>query len=140
MLDTTQTGDNRTPALNVTFTSVPIFGNSQTDGTFSFDPTGYQDLKIGFQLFDGRHDIANPDWFVVSLADPAGQGSFDSDFFFGLSVSDPIEYAVLYGTQSPGAGPGQAPIPGALWLFGTVVAGAAGFKKLGKRRLSFVAA
>lgn len=73
-------------------------------------------------------------------ADPSGQGSFDADALFGLTVSDPIEYAVLYGTQSPGAGPGQAPIPGALWLFGTIVVGAAGFKKLNKRGLSFAAA
>jgi hypothetical protein len=88
---------------------------------------------LGFQFRDKGLLDPNPDWILVGLPDPAGGGSFDADFnavFLDLP-SDAIEYVVLYGSQSAGqgAGPGETPLPGAVWLLGSVLAGAAGLKK-----------
>jgi hypothetical protein len=121
--------------LNVSFSNA-----GHTDGSFSFDPTGYDNIHIGFQLFNGFHsdritipDLANPDWFTMALGSNAA-GDFDSDFFgfaFGHSfetISDPILYLVLYGT--PAEVRLATPLPAALPLF----AGAAGFLGLLLRR------
>ncbi len=142
VLDTTQIGVNNTPALNVSFSLNPLLSHS--DGTFSFLTTGFDSFMIGFQLNDTRAngnpgDIVNPDWFIIGLPDPAGSGTFDGDLFFGLLPSDAIKYAVLYGVAA-GPSPNSTPLPGTIWLLGTVLAGAAGFKKFGKRKMSFAAA
>ena len=137
VLDTTQTGVNGSPTLTTTFTD---FFN--TEGQFSFDPTSYQNLAIGFQLNDkklnGRPgDIVNPDYFVFALPN-IGSGIFDSDLNLVLFniFSDPIKYAVLYGELAFANEdiPAHTPIPGALWLFGTVLAGGVGFGRWRKKR------
>jgi PEP-CTERM motif len=123
VLDSTQSGVNGTPTLNVSFLPpvLPLFPN--TDGTFSFDPTGYQNFKIGFQFNDtkltgGSGDSINPDWFIIGLPYPAGSGSFDADLFFGLTPSDAIKYVVLYGEQAS-----VVPLPATLPLFASGLVG-----------------
>jgi hypothetical protein len=144
ILDTTQSGVNNTPALNVSFSAPVLPGFPNTDGNFSFVTTGYDGFMIGFQLNDAKlisgqpGDLENPDWFIIGLPDPAGSGLFDADALFGLLPSDAIKYAVLYGVAA-GPAPSNTPLPGTIWLLGTVLAGAgaAGFKKFGKRKVSF---
>jgi len=139
ILDTTKSGDNRSPSLTLAFSPPVLPGFSNTDGNFSFATAGFHAFYVGFQLndkgiFGQPGDIENPDWFIVGLADPAaGSGTFDADVLFGLLPSDSIKYAVLYGLQGPAGGPSTTPIPGALWLFGSVVAGAAGYRRLNKK-------
>jgi hypothetical protein len=130
VLDTTQTGVDGAPALTVAFDPNVLPNAPRTDGTFMFDPTGFTNFAVGFQFRDQGFLDPNPDWIVVGLPDPAGSGSFDADLnFFAELPSDAIEYAVLYGTVSPANGPSTTPLPAAVWLMGTVLAGAAGIKK-----------
>lgn len=130
--------------LNVTFSNA-----LHTDGSFSFDPTGYGNIHIGFQLFNGAQvgpipipDLLNPDWFTMALGSNAA-GDFDSDFFgfaFGHSfetISDPILYLVLYGT--PAEVRLATPLPGALLLFGSALVGGAGIRQWRSRRRKVLA-
>jgi hypothetical protein len=49
-------------------------------------------------------------------------------------------FSCVAGCTGGGPGPSPTPLPGALWLFGTVLAGAAGYKKYGKTGLRFAKA
>ena len=134
--DTTKTGDNRTPALTVVFTPISLTTGFQTDGSFSFNTAGLTNVKLGFQLTTFHGDFTHPDWFVFSLPNGTGSGTFDSDFSFTANgfelFSDPINYVVLYGEL--GGNQNETPIPGAVWLLGSVLGGGAGFKKWRNRR------
>ena len=131
--------------LNVTFSNA-----LHTDGSFSFDPTGYDNIHIGFQLFNGAQlgritipDLMNPDWFTMALGSNAA-GNFDADFFgfaFGHSfetISDSILYLVLYGTAAEVRL--ATPLPGALLLFGSALVGGAGIRQWRNRRRKALAA
>jgi hypothetical protein len=136
-LDTTKTGDNRAPVLTVVFSPISLTSGFQTDGTFSFNTAGLTNVKLGFQL-NTIGGILNPtpDWFIFNLPNGTGSGGFDADFAItanGFELpSDPILYAVLYGQL--GGNQNETPIPGAVWLLGSVLGGGAGIKKWRNRR------
>jgi hypothetical protein len=138
ILDTTKTGDNRAPALSVSFNPISLTSGFQTDGTFSFNPAGLTNIKIGFQLntIGGSID-PNPDWFIFNLPVGTGSGGFDADFALtanGFELpSDPISFVVLYGTLGGSQG-GETPIPGAVWLLGSVLGGGIGVRKWRSRK------
>lgn len=125
ILDTTQTGVNGPVPLSVTFSPPVLPGFPNTDGSFSFNTTGFQNFAIGFQLNDaGRNgNSENPDWFIVGLPNPAGSGSFDADVLFGFLPSNSIQYAVLYGDRTGGGNAGGTPLPAALPLFASGMGG-----------------
>jgi hypothetical protein len=141
VLDTTQVSVNGTPTLNVTF-APPILGVPNTDGTFTFNTAGFTNFFIGFQLNNqniGFIPDPNPDWFVFSLAGiTSGNGTFDADLHIVGPIdltSDSIDYVVLYGeTTTRGGNDSTTPVPGALWLFGSVLGGGLGFRRWRSRR------
>jgi hypothetical protein len=89
-----------------------LTGAGTLSGTFSFSPpAGYQKFVLAFKSGQGNLD---PDWVAFLL--PAGvlSGSWNI-----LSGTQELSHANLYGI----AGVAQTPIPGALWLMGSVLAG-----------------
>jgi hypothetical protein len=76
--------------------------------------------------------LANTDGYFFA-ADVYGTGGNTGSVAANL-------FSCVAGCTGPGPGPGPTPLPGALWLFGTVLAGAAGYKKYGKSGLRMVKA
>jgi hypothetical protein len=144
---------NFTNALPVTwgFTDVIFPGDAniiRTDGDVSFTaPSGYEQLLLGFQL---DKSAPHPDWFTFTLPAADASGHFDSDFFFNITIfhhtvtfetfSDKIKDIVLYGDPClstdcrDNSAPASTPLPAAVWLFGTVLAGGAGVSRWRKRK------
>jgi hypothetical protein len=149
VLDTSNGGPNTVP-LSITFTDVVFPGDAnfwRTDGNFSFsNPTGYSQFALGFQFSTNRISLLDPkpDWFIVYLpGDTLGSGQFDADTIFPPSnfelPADALQYAVLYGRACSEAAPcevvpNETPLPAAVWLLGSVLAGGAGVKRWRKRR------
>ena len=98
---------------------------SGLSGTFAINAPGFFNFVIGLKSGEGR---LNPDWAAFLL--PAGV-LFGS---WSISGSQELSHAVLYGN------PTHTPLPGALVLMGTALAGSYGIGKWRRRRSSSRAA
>lgn len=116
--------------LDITTTAglVPLtISTGGTSGSFSFGPTtGYDSFVLGLQT---TNSAPNPDWFYLLLADSITSGSW---LISGAGAV--LTRAVLYGKIAQvDVHVSAAPIPGAFFLFGSVIAGYFGFGRLRKR-------
>jgi hypothetical protein len=102
-----------------------------TSGSFSFGPTtGYEHFVLGFQT---SNDQPNPDWFYFFLADTITSGTWSVvDAVGGPAGLAVLERAILYG-QVAEVVVAPVPLPAALVLFGTALAGFFGFSRLRER-------
>jgi hypothetical protein len=139
LLDTPTTGGPNPDGLALNFSNTPL----NTDGSFSVTlPSGYAAFALGFQFAVSRFLNVTPDWFILTGLPTSGTGTFDGDFVinhFTVFFSDPIKYATLYGIacgeDHPCASPlSTTPLPAAVWLFGSVLAGGAGFGRWRRRK------
>ena len=90
-------------------------------------PAGYQNFVLVLKSGNGQLD---PDWAAFLLA----PGTTEGDWTIS---SNGFGHANLYGQLSTGnenVSVSENPIPGALWLFGTVLAGGAGYSRWRKKR------
>lgn len=99
----------------LTFTP-PTSGQS---GTFSINAPGYSSFVLALKSGEGQ---LNPDWAAFLL--PAG---ILSGAWAILNGNQELSHANLYGLPTP------TPLPGALVLMGTVLAGSYGFGRWGRR-------
>lgn len=113
--------------------------NGVSSGSFSISAPGYTDLILALKTGgndkgqgNGTHD---PVWAAFLLGALSGT----------WAIFDPIKnlsHAVLYGHACPPSGcgnnqdppPPAVPLPGAVWLMGTLLAGSAGISRWRKRR------
>jgi len=122
-------GDNPTPqdassiqTLVATWTGLPVSSvidaNDQIGTTSTFSASGFSTTTLA-------------DAYAVHYGNGELLFLFQTPTTFSLSdwsldnLSNFRSYDVTW--PGPGPGPGETPIPGALWLFGTVLAGGAGF-------------
>jgi hypothetical protein len=104
---------------------VPLTFSGTTSGAFSFTPNSlYEHYLIGFQT-----DTPNPkpDWFVIALAETITSGTWQL-----LAGTSPVTRAILYG-QVAEVVVAPVPLPAALVLFGSALAGFLGFSRLRQR-------
>jgi hypothetical protein len=104
---------------------ITITGNSNS-GHFTLAlPAGYQNFVLVLKSGNGQLD---PDWVAFLLAPGTTEGDW--------TISDQgLSHAILYGQLSTeNEKVSENPIPGALWLFGTVIAGGAGYSRWRKKR------
>ena len=90
-------------------------------------PAGYQNFVLVLKSGNGQLD---PDWVAFLLA----PGTTEGDWTIS---SQGFSHALLYGqlsTENENVNVSENPIPGALWLFGTVIAGGAGYSRWRKKR------
>ena len=72
--------------------------------------------------------------FLINLLDPAALATITAvTFSFGTTEGAELVPGVIGGTPTPFEN-GPVPIPGAVWLFGTVLAGGAGYGRWRKKR------
>lgn len=109
-------------------------------GTFTIAATNlWQDFIVAIK--DGN--LGGLQWgaFALVAGDLTGTWALQDSTgkYKGLSDFSLYGMACSPAGCNPGGGPGPSPtpLPGALWLFGTVLAGAAGYKKYGKIGLRF---
>jgi hypothetical protein len=88
-------------------------------------PAGYENFVLALKSGNGQLD---PDWVAFLLAPGTTEGDW--------TISDQgLSHAILYAQLSTeNEKVSENPIPGALWLFGTVIAGGAGYSRWRKRR------
>jgi len=108
-----------------------VSGIGGSSGGFSFGPTtGYENFVLGFQTSNNQ---PNPDWFYFFLAATITSGTW--------SITDPVggpgglavlERAILYGQVAEVVAT-PVPVPAALILFGSALAGFFGFNRLRER-------
>jgi hypothetical protein len=95
-------------------------------------PTGYKNFVLALKSGEGQKD---PDWvaFLLAAGTTEGDWTISSQGFSHANL-----YAQQCTTDSPcapaGNTPATTPLPGALWLFGSVVAGSAAYGRWRKRR------
>ena len=90
-------------------------------------PAGYKNFILALKSGSGTLD---PDWVAFLLA----PGTTEGDWTIS---SQGFSHAILYAQLSPAnenVNVSENPIPGALWLFGTVIAGGAGYSRWRKKR------
>ena len=90
-------------------------------------PAGYKNFILALKSGSGQLD---PDWVAFLLA----PGTTEGDWTIS---SQGFSHAILYAQLSPeneNVNVSENPIPGALWLFGTVIAGGAGYSRWRKKR------
>jgi len=108
-----------------TTTTIGLVPLTLTSNTFAFTPNAlYDSYALGFQAFTA---VPKPDYFGIALAEGIISGGW-----LLTSGGNSLTLAVLYGqlaevTVTP------VPIPAALILFGSALAGFFGFGKLRKR-------
>lgn len=117
-----------------------VTGTGALSGSFSFTaPAGYFNFVLGLKSGNGPLD---PDWVAFLL--PAGilSGTWEI-----LTGSQSLSHANLYAQLCPRGGcgnnqdpPGPVPLPGAVWLMGTVLAGSAGIRRWRNRKARNVVA
>jgi hypothetical protein len=110
--------DNTTLYIGIDGELQVIPASNGLSGTFNINPpVGYQNFVL--VLKSGVADL-NPDWAAFLL--PAGvlSGSWT------ISGQNAFSHANLYAVE----GVAQTPLPGALWLMGSVLAGWFGFARL----------
>ena len=88
-------------------------------------PAGYKNFILALKSGSGQLD---PDWVAFLLA----PGTTEGDWTIS---SQGFSHAILYAQLSTeNEKVSENPIPGALWLFGTVIAGGAGYSRWRKKR------
>ena len=92
-------------------------------------PAGYQNFVLALKSGNGQLD---PDWAAFLLA----PGTTEGDWTIS---SQGFSHALLYAQlctecSTEKENVSENPIPGALWLFGTVIAGGAGYSRWRKKR------
>ena len=90
-------------------------------------PAGYKNFVLALKSGNGQLD---PDWVAFLLA----PGTTEGDWTIS---SQGFSHALLYAqlsTENENENVSENPIPGALWLFGTVIAGGAGYSRWRKKR------
>ena len=92
-------------------------------------PAGYQNFVLALKSGSGQLD---PDWVAFLLA----PGTTEGDWTIS---SQGFSHALLYAQlctecSTEKENVSENPIPGALWLFGTVIAGGAGYSRWRKKR------
>ena len=88
-------------------------------------PAGYKNFVLVLKSGNGQLD---PDWAAFLLVPGTTEGDW--------TISDQgFSHALLYAQLSTeNENVSENPIPGALWLFGTVIAGGAGYSRWRKKR------
>ena len=92
-------------------------------------PAGYKNFVLALKSGSGQLD---PDWVAFLLA----PGTTEGDWTIS---SQGFSHALLYAQlctecSTEKENVSENPIPGALWLFGTVIAGGAGYSRWRKKR------
>lgn len=111
-----------------------ITGVSTLSGSFTITPPGgFFNFLLALKSGEGQLD---PDWAVFSL--PAG---IIAGTWAILNGNQSLSHANLYAQACPRGicgndqdPPGPVPIPGAVWLMGTVLAGSAGIRRWRNRK------
>jgi hypothetical protein len=117
--------DTTSGVLNGALTFTPP--TSGQSGTFSINAPGYSSFVLALKSGEGQ---LNPDWAAFLL--PAG---ILSGAWAILNGNQALSHANLYGLPTP------TPLPGALVLMGTVLAGSYGFgrwRRGGARKASAI--
>jgi hypothetical protein len=153
----TFTFDMLTGASVSTFTATDtsVTWNNLGSGSYAEDGTGtwkwavdtYRTSSAGPPAIVGCTAAGNPCGSMVTFeftGTGLGLGSHllgSVPIFFGLDIANPpgssytgYVAASLYTGTTPPGGPGVVPIPGALWLFGSVLAGGAGIRRWRRKR------
>ena len=101
---------------------IDISGVNSSSGDFTLTlPAGYKNFVLA--LKSGNN--LDPVWVAFLLAPGTTGGHW--------TISDQgLSHALLY--AQPDENVSENPIPGALWLFGTVIAGGAGYSRWRKKR------
>ena len=136
-------GDNPTPqdagsiqAFVAAWTGLPvgsvIDANDQSGTTSTFGGSGFSTTTLAdaYAVHYGNGEL-------LFLFQTPTAFSF-SNWSLG-NLSNFRSYDVTWPGPGPGPGPSQTPIPGALWLFGTVLAGGAGLGRWRNKRRKAVA-
>ena len=129
---TVDKSDNTTAYVGIDGEITSLTGVSGLSGHFTItDPAGYKNFVFALKSGEGRLD---PDWVAFLLA----PGTTSGDWAITVG-SQTLSHANLYAQACGDAGCpaneiGHTPIPGALWLFGTVIAGGTGFGRWRKKR------
>jgi hypothetical protein len=112
------------------FSGSPLTLNPITQ--FGFDGSGTLALYSNPAL--GTAIVGTPDITVIITGWASGQASsvwYSQDLYGHTLTSSGVATITELGQ---GAGPGETPLPAAAWLFGSVLAGSAGFGQWRKRR------
>jgi hypothetical protein len=131
--------DNTTAYVGVD-AELTITGTGALSGNFSFTaPAGYFNFVLGLKSGEGQ---LNPDWVAFLL--PAG---ILSGTWAILTGNQSLSHANLYAQACPRGvcgndqdPPNPVPLPGAVWLMGTVLAGSAGIRRWRNRKARNVVA
>jgi hypothetical protein len=148
-------GSANDPMVAAGYTLLANLGAAGTDGLLTItNPTTGQgsftitatSLWTDFIVAIKDGNLGGLQWgaFLLVAGDLTGTWALQDSSGKYKGLSDFSLYAMACpegGCPAGGPGPSPTPLPGAVWLFGTIVAGWAGFKKLTKRReLSLAAA
>ena len=118
-----------TSAVSITGLGKSNVGETSSFGKFTITLGNslYDHLVIAFKVGDANK---SPDWAAFSLLDGALSGTFTV-----IPKQGSYSHANLYGilARDPG-NPSEVPLPGAVLLMGSVLAGSAGLAKWRKRR------
>ena len=99
-------------------------GAGTASGTFTITQAlldSTDNLALGFKSGEGQFD---PDWAVFLLSATVAAGVYT--FSIDPTIAGGLSHIVIYGNP--------VPLPGALLLMGTVLAGGVGYRKLRNRR------
>ncbi len=108
------------------------FTDGLKSGGWQYDPSGPEDAG---QLFPTLFVVkAGNDFVVFSIALGVLSGLWNTSLLDNKDLS----HISFYDGQTPNGGGGEVPLPGAIWLMGTVLAGGAGFGAWRRRRQAAV--
>ena len=100
---------------------------TSSSGTWKYDPSGPEDIG---QLFPTLMVVkAGSDFVVFSVL-----GLLTGNWNTSLLGNKALSHISFYDGQTPNGGGGEVPLPGAVWLMGTVLAGGAGVGAWRRRR------
>ena len=125
--------DNNTAYVGVNG-ELSITGTGGLSGEFSFTPVaGYYNYVLGLKSGNGQLD---PDWVAFLLPD-----GITSGLWAIITGNQSLSHANLYAQacptsgcpETPPEGAGETPIPGAVLLFGSVLAGGIGVMRRRKK-------
>jgi hypothetical protein len=112
--------------------ALTVTGIEALSGTWSINATLLSAYSSFLLVFKSGEGTLNPDWAAFSLANIGG---IISGTWAILTGTQSLSHVSLYGI----IGPALVPLPGALLLFGSVLAGGAGFAGWRRRRQRVVA-
>jgi hypothetical protein len=108
-------------------------GNGSTSGTWSFNVSGLYNAYV-FALKVG--ESAHPNWAAFLLTDILTAGLLSGNYAITPQQGADLSHYVVYGINDPNFNTPPVPIPGAVFLFGSVLAGSWWIKKRRERRMN----